>query len=197
MKRKIISLALSLSLLASCAAPAAETPTPESDILDDPDGLAYLYAQTILDSQEDGESYISLPPEDREFYLTQVYGVPENGWSGAAIYTGGDTDAKEIVVLCGLNSEQSDTAAAAMEAYRQNRALDFTGYLPDQAALVERGVVLKGNLAVLLICADPEAAQKALGEQFSHLVIEPFDPEETPTEPYDWTREANEKGWRL
>ena len=52
MKRKIISLALSLSLLASCAAPAAETPTPESDILDDPDGLAYLYAQTILDSTQ-------------------------------------------------------------------------------------------------------------------------------------------------
>lgn len=197
MLKRYISLALSLSLLCSCAASPAPTLTPEPVLPDDPDGLAYLYAQTILDSQEDGESYVSLPPEDREFYLTQVYGVPEDSWRGAAVYTAGNTDAREIAVLCGLTSEESYAAAAAMEAYRQNRTADFAGYFPDQAALVEKGVVMRGNLAVLLICTDPDAAQKALEEQLSHLVIEPFTPDEVPPEPYDWRSEVNEKGWRL
>lgn len=197
MLKRYIPLLLTLSLLTSCASRLGETQTPEPTLPDDPDGLAYLYMQTILDSQEDGESYVSLPPEDREFYLTQVYGIPEGSWGGAAVYTGGDTDAREIAVLCGLNSEQSRAAAGAMEAYRKNRAADFTGYFPQQAALVERGVVLKGNLAVLLICTDPDAAQKALKEELSHLVIEPYDPDEEPSEPYNWTDEVNEKGWRL
>lgn len=197
MSARLLWGALALSLLCSCAAPAAETQTPESEFLDDPDGLAYLYMQTILNSQEDGESYISLPPEDREFYLTQVYGIPEDGWSGASIYTVGGADAREVAVLSGLNSEQSYTAAVAMEEYRQNRAADFTGYLPEQAALVERGVVLKGNLAVLLICTDPDSARKAMEEELSHLVIEPFDPNEEAPEPYDWTKYVNEKGWKL
>lgn len=197
MRRKFLCVLAAVLLLTSCAAPVAETQTPEPEILEDPDGLADLYMQTILDSQEDGESYIPLPPEDREFYLTQVYGIPEGGWSGAALYTGGGADAREIAVLSGLDPEQSYAAAAAMEEYRKNRVADFTGYFPEQAALVERGVVMKGNLAVLLICTDPEAAQKAIKKELSHLVLQPFDPEEETSEPYDWTDYVNEKGWKL
>ncbi len=203
MRQKIIFLVLTLSLLASCASPAVQTPlttspiSPTPEVLDDPEELAQLYIQTILDSQEDGESYAPLSPEDRDFYLTQVYGIPEGSWGGASIYTVGNTDAREIAVLCGLDSQQSYAAAGAMETYRQSRMSDFAGYFPQQAALVERGAVLKGNLAVLLICTDLEAARNVVEEKLSHLVIEPFEPEEGSPEPYDWTSKVNDKGWKL
>jgi len=159
---------------------------------------ADYYAQVILFSQVDGADYSPLSAEDGEFYLTEVYGVQlpqrEDEGFGYAVYTAGDVDAREVAVVCGLGSNHA--AAAGMEAHRQSRVTDFTGYDPDQAALAEEGVVLDGNMAVLLICSDPDAAQEALKKAASTLVLEPYDPSETD-EPYDWTDYVDENGWRI
>ncbi len=220
MKKRFLGAVLSLSLLASCAAPAAETlpptpakasaststpapeetpapvPTPPAGEMPTGTEWADYYARVILYSQSDGADYSPLSAEDGAFYLTEVYGVPlperEDKGFGYAVYTAGDVDAREVAVVCGLDS----TAAAGMEAHRQSRVADFTGYVPDQAELAEKGVVLDGNMAVLLICTDPDAAQKALKEAASTLVLEPYDPAETG-EPYDWTDYVNDNGWHI
>lgn len=203
MLKRYIYLLLSLSLLTSCAAPAVPSPdptpaaSPSGEPLTEAEGAEELI-RVILDSQIDGESYHLLSAEDTEFYLSEVYGIPEDSRGGAAlIYTLGGVEAGEVAVLYGTTSTQSSTAAAALETYRQNRLADFSGYVPDQAALVEKGLVLEGNAALLVICADPDAAQKALEDKLSYLALKPYDPGEEPPEPYDWTAEVNDKGWRL
>ena len=203
MLKKYVSLVLALSLLTSCAAPAGPSPEPSSaaspsrEILAEEEGAEKLI-RVILDSQSNGESYHPLSAEDTEFYLSEVYGIPKDSRGGAAlIYTLGGVEAREIAVLYGTTSIQSNTAAAALERYRKNRLADFSGYVPDQAALVEKGLVLEGNAALLVICADPDAAQKALEGELSYLALKPYDPGEELPEPYDWTDYVNDKGWRL
>lgn len=201
MKRTVILWFLAFSLLCSCAAPAGEslapTETPQAIAVLTPGEGAEELIRVILDSQSDGESYHLLSAADTEFYLSEVYGIPEDSRGGAAlIYTLGGVEAGEIAVLYGTTSAQSSTAAAALEAYRQARLADFSGYVPEQAALVEKGLVMEGNAALLLICADPDAAQKALEDTLPHLVLRPYDPDEEDSEPYDWTAEVDDKGWR-
>ncbi len=204
MRRRRLCVGLLLSLLCSCTAPAAESPAPaavgtpaESDILT-PEEAAVQCAQALLDSQSDGESYRLLPQEDIEFYLSEVYGIPEDSRGMAAlVYTAGGVDARELAVIYEINDIAGSTAAAALEAYRQSRVGDFTGYAPDQADLVERALVMKGDIALLMICTDPDAAQRALEDKLSHLALKPYDPAEEPPEPYDRTAEVNDKGWQL
>jgi len=161
---------------------------------------ADYYAQVILYSQSDGAEYSPLSAEDGAFYLTEVYGVQlperEDEGFGYAVYTAGDVDAREVAVVCGLGSEETRAAAAGMEARRQGRVGDFAGYVPDQADLAEKGVALDGNMAVLLICTDPDAARKALEQAASTLVLKPYDPSEAG-ETYDWTDYVDENGWRI
>ena len=199
MKQYIAALIM-LALLTSCTAPAEESPTlvetPRVDALLTCEEGAEDLARVVLDSQSDGESYHLLSAEDTEFYLSEVYGIPEDSRGGAAlIYTLGGVWAGEITVLCGAASTQS--AAAALETYRQTRLADFYGYEPEQAALVEKGLVLEGSAVLLLICADPDAAQKALEDKLSHLTLKPYGPVEEPSKSYDWTAEVNDRGWRL
>ncbi len=204
MKSRTLWAGLLLSLLVSCAAPVAESPTPTPvetsrmvEILTDEESAANC-AQVLLDSQPDGGDYRLLPPEDVEFYLSEVYGVPEGSRGTAAlVYTAGGVDARELAVIYGTNAIASNAAAAALEAYRQNRAGDFTGYAPDQEALVKKGLVMEGNLALLMICTAPEAAQRVIEEDLFHLTVTPYDPNAQPPEPYDWTDYVDENGWRV
>lgn len=166
MSAQLLSVMLTLALLCSCVAPAGETQSPEPGALDDPDGLAYLYIQTILDSQADGESYTSLSPEDREFYLTQVYAIPAESWSGSAVYTMGGEKAGEIAVVRSGSGSDREALTQALEEYRKNRLADFVGYLPEQAAIVEKGRVAEsGDWTALLLCEDVDAAEAAFKEQ--------------------------------
>lgn len=193
---QLVSVLLALSLLTSCAAGPVKG---DAVILTTQEG-AETAAGVILDSQSDGEDYTALSEEDMDFYLREVYTIPgeilDKGEFGAVIYTAGEVDAREIVVLTGLGSADSHTAAGALESYRQGRVGDFTGYAPQQAQVAERGLVMDGNIALLMICTDPAGAQKAMEEDLSHLVIRPYDPEEAD-EPYDWTRYFDEEGRRI
>lgn len=178
MLKKHISLFLSLSLLASCAAPAGENspaptgtgePAPSSAAVTEAESpspaeaaSADAVARAIAESQPDPEGYAAQTGEDLDFYLT-LYGVGDYFLKDAAVYTAGGVDAREIVVLC-LDSMNNDFSqiSAALEEYRQDREADFFGYAPEQAALVERGVVVGGwGCAALLLCQDVEAAQAA------------------------------------
>ena len=111
-----------------------------------------------------------LLPEDGvyETYLTANYGL-EAGWvAEGAVWVAGGTSAQETAVF--RLTEDADGAAAveALQAYLENRTGAFTGYLPEEAALLENAaVVSRGAYVALLACEDVSAAQDAFTCCFS------------------------------
>lgn len=193
--RQLIALLLAALILQGAYTVPAQSPDtatePQPPAGEMPTGAQWAdyYARVILHSQPDGEDYTACSPEDGAFYLS-LYGIPVQGDEsfGYAVYTVGGVDAREIAVVCG-----SPAGAAGMEEYRKNRVADFTGYVPDQAALAEKGLVLEGNMQVLLLCSEPEKAREALAQDYPDLLLERYDQEETA---YDWTQYYDGRGYR-
>ncbi len=195
---QLVSVLLALSLLTSCAA----GPVKGDAVIRTAQEGAESAAGVILDSQSDGEDYTALSEEDMDFYLREVYAIPgeilDKGEFGAVIYTAREVDAREIVVLAGLSSADSHTVAGALEAYRQGRVGDFTGYAPQQAQVAEQGLVREGDLTCLLLCSDPEGAGKALEEEFAQMALRPYAPEDAAgSTGYIDQREYDEEGRRI
>ena len=158
MRRKLLCLLLCAALaLTACAGrqdspeePAKEPAAPPRDIV-----LGVLAALGA-------ERWEELAEEDREFYLTQLYGLEESSWSDAAICRAGGAEAMEIAVIRLAEEADAEAAAEKLEAYRDERQGAFTGYAPEQEAIVARSrTAVWGPCAALLICDDPEGAERA------------------------------------
>lgn len=157
--RRILALTLALLLLLTgCGAPdSGNTAAPAGYVTTD------QAAQAVLDSQPDMEGLTPLTGEERTDYLAAVCGVEEGMWTEAAVYTASGVNAREIIVLRLSQEENGEAVTAALEAHRQDRRGDFLGYAPEQAALLENGVVATlGGYAALLVCDAPEEAAAAL-----------------------------------
>lgn len=189
--KKYLSALLVLALLCACAAPAregivpasvtpaepaltaeAESPVPAETAQADADQTtADAIAQAIVASQPDPEGYEArlgevsgeTPDGGLAFYL-ELYGVDWDVVSDAAIYTVGGVDAREIAVLDlyhGPGAYDTASTAEALENYRQDRLADFVGYVPEQAAIVEKGQAVESEgWAALLLCEDMAAARE-------------------------------------
>ncbi len=120
-------------------------------------------AQAVLASQPDAGDYTLQTGEDAEIYLTGLYGLEAWTYTDAAVYAVGGADAREIAVVKPKSAAtDTQTIAAGLEEYRQNREADFDGYLPDQAALVESGAVTCGwGWVALMLCEDMTGAASA------------------------------------
>lgn len=163
MRRMMLTAAAILVLLCGCMAPAE----PEETGVPAPEGYvtAQQAAQAVVDSQGDLEGLPQLEQEDRDFYLTELYGLEEGTWTEAAIFAASGVDAREVAVIRLSNEEEWETVCESLEEYRRSRLADFVGYAPEQAALVEAGrVVSIDGYAALLICGDTEDAQVALNQ---------------------------------
>lgn len=157
--RRILALTLSLLLLlTACGAPdSGNAAAPAGYVSTD------QAARAVLDSQPDMEGLTPLTGEERTDYLTAVCGVEEGRWTEAAVYTASGVDAREIIVLRLSQTEDAENVTAALEAHRQARLGDFTGYAPDQADLLEDGTVTSlDGYAALLVCEEPKKACSAL-----------------------------------
>lgn len=152
----LLSVLLVLSLLAT---PMAERPEVPGDRLLTADGVA----RAILAGQPGGGDYTRRYGEEAETYLKGLYGLEDWTWTDAAVYAVGGADAREIAVVKPAGMTQNAPAiVAGLEEYRRERAADFGGYLPDQATLVENGVVTYGwGWVALLLCEDMDAATAA------------------------------------
>ena len=188
--RRTLALTLALLfLLTACGAPdSGNTAAPAGYVTTD------QAAQAVLDSQSDPAGLTPLTGSDRTDYLTGVCGVEEGRWTEAAVYTASGVDAREIIVLRLSQTEDGEAVTAALEAHRQARLGDFTGYAPDQADLLEDGVVTAlDGYAALLVCEEPEEALTALGAVLGGEALpeptpdtEAFAPFDPPNE-YDMT----------
>ncbi len=98
-------------------------------------------------------------------YLETVYQLSPELVKDGTIAAAGGAQASETAVLVLRDADSAREAREALEAYIDAREGDFTGYVPEEAALVaDSRVEVIGRYAALLICAD---ADKAL-ETFQH-----------------------------
>lgn len=127
-------------------------------------------AEAILASQDHPpEMTVLLPGEELyETYLTVSYGLAEEDVADGATLATGGASAQEIAVF--RLTEDADGAAVTetLETYLVNRTGSFTGYLPEEAALLEDAeVVSQGDYVALLACEDVTAAADAFARCFT------------------------------
>ncbi len=180
--RKIIPILLIFAmLLSACAGDSPAIDTPTADI---PQPTADELAQTIMMT-------VGVAPEDMVFinesygveampgYVEGYYGLDSEVWSDCAIYRAAASDKALEFSVFHLN-EQADIASVfnELEEYRRGRQGDFFGYNPEQADLVDNGLVslsADGAWAAVFICEDTGAADEAF---FARLGMELPDFEE-------------------
>ncbi len=112
------------------------------------------------------------------YYLTEVYGLEDGSWSDVAIYRAGGTEAFEIAVIRTENEKTAKKAAEALADYIEVREGDFTGYEPEQAAIVHgsKAAYSPQGDAALLICDDPDTAENAFLAAYDEMARVSFTP---------------------
>lgn len=176
-------------LLMLCLALSACAPAPEEDT--ETEWTPLQMAQAIWESQgrEDGTILLS-GSGGYETYLA-AYGLEATQVTDGAIMIPGGASAWEVAILCVAEDGDPAAAAAALEDYAAGRVGAFTGYLPEEAALLEDAeVTVRGNHVALLVCGDMDAALTALDRAFLEAPPAdalPFDmPEPPAADPLPW-----------
>jgi len=185
--RKIIPIMLVFAMLLSAC--GGDSTAKEPTAADVPQPTADELAQTVMIS-------VGVAPEDMVFvneshgadampgYVEGYYGLASEIWTECAIYRTAASDKAHEFSVFHLN-EQADISSVfnCLEEYRRGRQGDFFGYNPEQADLVDKGLVslsADGAWAALFICEDTTAADEAF---YSRLGMELPDFEEPkPTE---------------
>ncbi len=161
MRRRIAGLALLLAFLLSACGPAG--PAPAEDMAPSVDSVlqTILTAYGLTDDQMDE---LRLDPEGLDDYLTGIYHLPEGSWDSCAVCRAGGAEAFEMAVLRLTPDADSGAVLAALEEYLLDRQGAFTGYAPDQAAIVADSSALLSNgelYAALLICDKQDTVREA------------------------------------
>ncbi len=126
---------------------------------------ALQMARAILASQGAAEAVTELDGADFAAYAGQCYQLDPRQVEDGAVLAAGGVSALEIAVL--RLTEDGAQAAEALEDYIAARAGAFTGYAPEQAAILAHSTaVSRGRYAALLICSDPAEARAAFNACF-------------------------------
>ncbi len=121
-------------------------------------------ADVIVSSLQELPPLSVMTSEEEYFgqHLENVYLLDTGVLRDGAIYYAEGTQASEIAVLEVTDGVAPQQVADELEEYIDRRAASFTGYFPQQAALVENSMVsVNGDYVALLICEDPVDAQTA------------------------------------
>jgi len=126
-------------------------------------------------------SQSELPPmtaveADEEYFATYLnyYKLDSSLFEEGTIAYAGGVEASEIAVLVVKEEADIDTVESALTAYSKERADAFYGYVPDQAALAENGIVaVNGRYVALIIAADTKAAKDAFLQCFDEAWTAP------------------------
>lgn len=171
--KKYLSLLLALLLfLPGCGRKQNETTTQPCEVIarvmwactsecgeDDDLFRWYLYAGARQQGFGEEEEYHS--DEEMNTLLSDFYGLEDLDWYDAAIVRMEGVRAFELAVLSVPKGKQ-DAVVKAFQERLLDRQGAFTGYAPEQAALVENGKVLTcGQEVALLICENVPDAQSA------------------------------------
>lgn len=187
MKRMIsllLSTVLLLTLLPACQEPVAQSEPPERQ----PSASEVVNAMLPVSgytNQSGNLEYLTAGEDDADFlsaYLELAYGLSEGAWEDAAVIRVTGASAFELAVLRLENEYEATRAAALFTSYLTSREGDFTGYAPEQAALVANGgTAHDGVYAALCICPNPGPAAAAFYAAVGGGL--PAEPEPTDTLP--------------
>lgn len=158
---------------------------------------ALQMARAILASQRAAEAVTELDGADFAAYAGQCYQLDPRQVEDGAVLAAGGVSALEIAVL--RLTEDGAQAAEALEDYIAARAGAFTGYAPEQAAILAHSTaVSRGRYAALLICSDPAEARAAFNACFEGPPAEepPVPLAPRPQEPPVSGEEEQDGGWR-
>lgn len=162
--KRAVSLLLSAALLLGPLNACRDSGRPAAPMRDwTVDELAELaLARSGREGQEDLE-FLSGDREMLAAYIESAYGL-EGLWEEAAVVLAAGASAFEIAVLRMEDDEAAAEAVSALREYIFVREGDFTGYMPDEAAMAANGSVMRdGPFAALFICPDPDGAYDAVG----------------------------------
>ena len=111
------------------------------------------------------------------------YAVTWSNVADGAILLAGGVEATEIVVLRLIDNRTAEYAVNGLERYRTGRASAFTGYAPEQEAMVNASrTVRRVEWVALLICPDPETAAEDFRDVLKGtLAVETLPPRPTET----------------
>lgn len=121
-------------------------------------------AAVIADSQADLPELTAIGLGDSAFsaYLQDYYELESDRVADGVICFAGGVQASELAVLTAVDEEAAGDIEGCLQAYIERRTAAFTGYAPQQAALLQDAqVVVNGKTVALLICADPQAGREA------------------------------------
>lgn len=154
-KQRMLPFLLILALLLPGCGPSSQ------DQVTDLDAAGIL--QIMLDAAAETEdSYSWCEERDIPFYVEFGYGIQPEDITDAGIVLPNGANAFELAVLRLSEDADQDAAIQCLQQYLLSRLGDFTGYAPEQAAMVENGLVLSsGRWLALVICPDPDAVQAA------------------------------------
>ena len=178
--KQLFLLLLSLLLLAGCA---PKEPTTDASAID----LGGVVAESQPESYADGLTPLSseLDPDGLEEYITAAYGLDREDWVDAVAAYSQGLQAYELTVIRLVDGVDAGAAEEQLLAYLEGRRADFTGYAPDQAALVEDALLLRqGRWLLLAICPDPESAREAFLSRFDGGTVQ------TVARPYTVERDS-------
>ena len=160
MRKRILPFLLMLALLLPGCSPSEEE--PETDL--DAAGILQIMADAAAEPED---SYFWRDEQSISICLEYSYGIQSGDVTDAGMIVPTGASAFELAVL--RLSEDADREAAIqhLQQYLLARQGDFTGYAPDQAAMVEQGLVLTaGRWLALAICRDPDAVRDAFAGCF-------------------------------
>ena len=157
MTKRIVTILLALGLLLSACSKSSQDATEQSC-------STILQVMLAESGQEDVELYTTDP--DVTDYADAYYGLTGIDLSDGAIARAGGASAFELAVFM-LSDDNIPTAVEQLQNYLLQRQGDFTGYAPDQAAMVENALVMSrtGHVA-LIIADDPDAVRAAFDSCF-------------------------------
>lgn len=164
--KKLLCFILTFILIFSIAG-CSEQQTSETDMsLDD-------MAAVIQQSQQELPKLTLITPEDTDFttWLSDYYLLQAEQVADGVICYADGVEASEIAVLIMADEKDCKEAEEDLKEYIRNRAGVFEGYAPQQAAMVKAGiVVVNGRYIALLICPEPQTAEKAFLDCFGENV---------------------------
>ena len=162
MKRTLSLLLLLVLPLSGCGNKTGESLATGQD--------AETIVRVVLASLDENEETDALTwylePGDVGGYVTDYYKLEDLNWLDGAVVRMEGARAFEVAVLL-VDKWDVETVTEALQQYLLDRKGDFTGYFPDQEALVDNALILtKGQWAALLVCADPNQASSAFESCF-------------------------------
>lgn len=156
MNRYLSLLLALLVLLSGCG----EKPEEDATTGQDAETIARVMLAFLDENEETDALSWYRESGDVAGYIKDYYKLEDLDLLDGAVVRMEGARAFELSVLQ-VGETDVETVTVALQEYLQDRRGDFTGYLPDQAEMVDNALILtQGGWVALVVCQDPENRQE-------------------------------------